>query len=193
MVNTLLVACVLLVACAAPTEAPAVPAATPTELAAAPATPAATPVEPTSIAGGEMGPTDIGQDLDAAVEDRVEELLSKMTLAEKVGQMTQVEKNSVKKEDITALFIGSILSGGGGYPTPNTPESWARMVNTFQEYALQTRLGIPLIYGVDAVHGHSNVKGAVVFPHNVGLAAILNMRQEADGFSAFARKAGRIR
>lgn len=105
------------------------------------------------------------------VKERVEDLLGRMTLAEKVGQMTQVEKNSIAPKDITGLFIGSLLSGGGGYPTPNTPEKWAEMVNDFQERALETRLGIPLIYGVDAVHGHNNVKSAVIFPHNIGLGA----------------------
>ncbi len=105
------------------------------------------------------------------VEERVEDLLSRMSLEEKIGQMTQVEKNSIKATDITTKYIGSLLSGGGGYPSPNTPENWAKMVNEFQEYALRSRLGIPLIYGVDAVHGHNNVVGAVIFPHNVGLGA----------------------
>lgn len=108
------------------------------------------------------------------IEERVEDLLSRMTLAEKIGQMTQVEKNSISLKDVTAYFIGSILSGGGGSPTPNSPEMWAEMVRGFQEAALQTRLGIPLIYGVDAVHGHNNVKQAVIFPHNIGLGATRN-------------------
>ena len=128
--------------------------------------PAATE-EPVSTV--EAGPAYRNPDLPVA--ERVEDLLSRMTLAEKVGQMTQVEKNSIKKEDIAARFIGSLLSGGGGYPQPNTPEAWLDMVNEFQEYALRTRLGIPLIYGVDAVHGHGNVKGATIFPHNIGLGA----------------------
>ncbi len=105
------------------------------------------------------------------IAQRVDDLLGRMTLAEKIGQMTQVEKNSIAPPDITGLFIGSLLSGGGGYPTPNTPENWLAMVDGFQENALQTRLGIPLIYGVDAVHGHNNVKGATIFPHQVGLGA----------------------
>jgi beta-glucosidase len=116
-------------------------------------------------------PGAIYRDPEAPMEARVEDLLARMTLAEKIGQMTQVEKNSIKEQDITDLFIGSILSGGGGYPTPNNPETWADMVDGFQEHALKTRLGIPLIYGVDAVHGHANVRGAVVFPHNIGLGA----------------------
>ncbi len=105
------------------------------------------------------------------IEDRVEDLVGRMTLAEKIGQMTLVEKNSIREEDINGRFIGGLLSGGGGYPRTNTPQSWRNMVNGYQEYALQTRLGIPLIYGVDAVHGHGNVQGATVFPHNVGLGA----------------------
>ena len=98
-------------------------------------------------------------------------LLAEMTLAEKIGQITQPEKNSIPAEDVTRYFIGSVLSGGGGSPTDNNAENWAEMVRVFQEAALKTRLAIPLIYGSDAVHGHNNVKGAVLFPHNVGLGA----------------------
>jgi beta-glucosidase len=101
----------------------------------------------------------------------VEQLLQGMTLAEKAGQMTQVEKNSITPADVAAYGIGSVLSGGGGNPSPNTPASWARMVRSFQEGALKSRMGIPLIYGTDAVHGHSNLRGAVIFPHNIGLGA----------------------
>jgi len=105
------------------------------------------------------------------IKESVEALLAEMTLAEKIGQMTQPEKNSIPAEDITNYFIGSVLSGGGGNPAPNTPANWAAMVRSFQEAALKTRLGIPLIYGSDAVHGHNNVFGAVLFPHNIGLGA----------------------
>lgn len=111
------------------------------------------------------------RDASLPVEARVEALLAQMTLAEKIGQMTQVEKNSIQPDDITTLFIGSILSGGGGSPADNSAAAWAEMVNSFQERALQTRLGIPLIYGVDAVHGHGNLRGATIFPHNIGLGA----------------------
>lgn len=106
------------------------------------------------------------------IEQRVDDLLSRMALVEKLGQMTQVEKNSMKPADMTGMFIGSILSGGGGYPSgANTPAAWARMVNEFQTAALRTRLKIPMIYGVDAVHGHNNLAGSVIFPHNIGLGA----------------------
>jgi len=110
-------------------------------------------------------------DTSLPIEDRVEDLLSRMTIRDKIGQMTQVEKNSIFPEDIAFLGIGSLLSGGGGSPAENTPEAWAAMVDGYQEYALDGPLGIPLIYGVDAVHGHNNVKGATVFPHNIGLGA----------------------
>lgn len=65
---------------------------------------------------------------------------------------------------------GSLLSGGGSVPKPNaTAEDWVNMVNDFQKGSLSTRLGIPMIYGIDAVHGHNNVYKATIFPHNVGL------------------------
>ena len=126
-------------------------------------------VAPTSPPEQEAGPLYL--DPTASVEDRVEDLLSRTTLEEKVGQMAQVSMDCIAEEDIRDRFLGSMLSGGGGAPRPNNPASWAEMVNGFQAYALQTRLGIPLIYGVDAVHGHNNVYGAVIFPHNVGLGA----------------------
>jgi beta-glucosidase len=104
---------------------------------------------------------------------RVDDLLSRMTLAEKIGQMTQAERVDVDADPslITTNGLGSILSGGGSTPATNTPEAWADMVDRFQEAALETRLGIPLLYGVDSVHGHGNLQGATVFPHNIGLGA----------------------
>lgn len=101
----------------------------------------------------------------------IDSLLGEMTLAEKVGQMTQVEKYSISPDEVAEHGIGSVLSGGGGNPTPNTPETWREMVASFEEGALRSRLGIPLLYGVDAVHGHTNVCGATIFPHNIGLGA----------------------
>ncbi len=101
----------------------------------------------------------------------IEQLLAQMTLAEKIGQMTQVEKYSISPDDVAEHGIGSVLSGAGGNPTPNTPETWSEMVSSFEEGALRSRLGVPLLYGVDAVHGHTNVYGATVLPHNIGLGA----------------------
>jgi beta-glucosidase len=102
---------------------------------------------------------------------RVADLLGRMSLDEKVGQMTQAERNAVSNADLTNFRIGSLLSGGGSAPSPNNATSWANMYDNFQNAARATPLGIPLIYGVDAVHGHNNVVGATIFPHNIGLSA----------------------
>ncbi|MEU6488622.1 glycoside hydrolase family 3 N-terminal domain-containing protein [Streptomyces sp. NPDC046887] len=103
---------------------------------------------------------------------RVTDLLSRLTLAEKVGQMTQAERNALRSQgDIAGYDLGSLLSGGGSVPTPNTPAAWARMVDTYQLRAQATRHQIPLLYGVDAVHGHNNVVGATIMPHNIGIGA----------------------
>jgi hypothetical protein len=115
-------------------------------------------------------------------------LLAAMTLEEKVGQMTQAERGAVTDDPslVTTWRLGSLLSGGGSVPTPNTPEAWADMVDGFQERALETRLGIPLIYGADSVHGHGNLVGATVFPHNIGLGAtrivVVGETPYAEGF-----------
>lgn len=113
------------------------------------------------------------RDANLPVEDRVEDLLSRMTLDEKIGQMTLIEKNSIRPDDVAEYAIGGVLSGGGGYPSAgnNTPSAWGDMVTAYQDAALATRLGIPVIYGVDAVHGHNNLRGAVIYPHNIGLGA----------------------
>jgi beta-glucosidase len=100
--------------------------------------------------------------------------LSKMTLAEKAGQMTQVANTYLSnKQDITTYALGSVLSGGGGGPNGagGTATQWADMVDNFQSYAVKSRLGIPLLYGVDAVHGNNNVDGATLFPHHIGMGA----------------------
>jgi beta-glucosidase len=107
------------------------------------------------------------------IERRVADLLARMTPAEKIGQMTQAERAAVAPDPtvIAQWNLGSVLSGGGSTPTPNTPAAWVAMVNQFQAQALSTRLRIPLIYGIDAVHGHGNVYGATIFPHNIGLGS----------------------
>jgi beta-glucosidase len=107
------------------------------------------------------------------VKQRVADLLSRMTLQEKIGQMTQAERQNVgaNGEKVTSDFLGSVLSGGGSVPTPNTPEAWADMVDNFQKAALATRLRIPILYGIDTVHGDGNMYGATVFPHNIALGA----------------------
>jgi beta-glucosidase len=108
------------------------------------------------------------------VEARVEDLLARMSLDEKIGQMTLVEKNSIAPPEVEGYYIGGVLSGGGGSPSRNTPEAWAEMVDAYQAAALNTPLAIPIIYGVDAVHGHGNMRGATIFPQQIGLGAANN-------------------
>ena len=122
-----------------------------------------------------------------AIPERVEQLLSQMTLDEKIGQMTQAERNALTNlSDIKTYFLGSLLSGGGSAPANNSAQGWADMYDLYQQAALQTRLKIPLIYGIDAVHGHNNVFGATIFPHNIGLGCTRNPQliQEAARVTA---------
>ena len=110
-----------------------------------------------------------------SVDERVKDLLGRMTMDEKIGQMVQAEKVGASTEDVVKYNIGSVLSGGGSLPsTGNTIEDWANLINNYQEAAMSSRLGIPLLYGVDAVHGHNNVYGTTIFPHNIGLGATGN-------------------
>ena len=109
-----------------------------------------------------------------SVEARVEDLIVRMTIDEKIGQMTQVELGSIRAGDITTYFIGSILSGGDGNPEENNPQAWQEMVNGFQAEAMATRLKIPMIYGIDATHGNAHLFGATVFPQESGVAATHN-------------------
>lgn len=129
------------------------------------------------------------------VERRVHDLLGRMTLEEKVGQMTQAERGAIDGDQdmITRLGLGSVLSGGGSTPTPNTPAAWADMVDSYQSHALATRLHIPLLYGVDSVHGHGNLVGATIFPHNIGMGATRDpglVRQEEHIVATETRATG---
>lgn len=106
------------------------------------------------------------------IDQRVADLITRMTNAEKIGQMVLVEKNSIHDlNDITQYNLGALLSGGGAGPKQDTPLAWLQMINEFQLAAKNTCLGIPLLYGVDAIHGHGNVLGATIFPHFIGLGA----------------------
>ncbi|WP_281173232.1 glycoside hydrolase family 3 protein, partial [Deinococcus pimensis] len=126
-------------------------------------------------------------DPSASVEDRVRDLLGRMTLEEKVGQLAMIDVTRLMGRDewdrgplneewmgrvLDERHVGSLLSGGGSAPVPNTPQAWARMTNDLQRFATsRSRLKIPILYGADGVHGHNNVVGATIFPHNLGLAA----------------------
>ncbi|MGW8428172.1 glycoside hydrolase family 3 N-terminal domain-containing protein [Peribacillus simplex] len=113
-------------------------------------------------------------------EERIKALLKRMTIDEKVGQMIQAERASVTPNDVKEYKLGSVLSGGGSFPDGkeenSTREKWSNLVDSYQSGAVSTRLGIPLLYGADAVHGHNNVKGATIFPHNIGLGATRNTK-----------------
>jgi beta-glucosidase len=109
------------------------------------------------------------------IEARVADLLSYMTLEEKIGQMALVEKNSIQVVgDISDYHLGALLSGSGTKPPENIPSGWRSMIETFQAEAAASRLRIPLLYGTDAIHGHAHVPGATVFPHAIGLGASRN-------------------
>ncbi|XP_058722676.1 uncharacterized protein LOC131594528 [Vicia villosa] len=103
---------------------------------------------------------------------RIKDLIDRMTLEEKIGQMVQIDRTVASADVMKKYYIGSVLSGGGSVPKPKaSAKDWVDMVNEFQKGSLSTRLGIPMIYGIDAVHGHNNVYNATIFPHNVGLGA----------------------
>jgi len=107
-------------------------------------------------------------------DDRqVDALLARMTQDEKIGQMVQVDSDALTDASaVKKYFIGSVLSGGSSDPAAgNSAQAWLNMVNEFKAQAQQTRLKIPLLYGIDAVHGHNNIDGAVIFPHHIGMGA----------------------
>ncbi|MDQ1153258.1 exo 1,3/1,4-beta-D-glucan glucohydrolase [Brevundimonas sp. SORGH_AS_0993] len=112
---------------------------------------------------------------DAATESFVTQLMGRMTLEEKVGQTIQADIGSIKPEDLLTYPLGSILAGGNSSPGGDeraTADKWVELARAFRRAAAE-RPGarIPLIYGIDAVHGHNNIVGATIFPHNIGLGA----------------------
>ena len=107
---------------------------------------------------------------------KVRALLARMTLEEKIGQMVQAEQSALKElSDIENYFLGSLLSGGTSDPkTGNGLKNWTDLYDSLQAHTQKTRLRIPLLYGIDAVHGHNNVLNATIFPHNIGLGCSRN-------------------
>ena len=105
---------------------------------------------------------------------KVSELMSKMTLAQKIGQMVQAERQGCTNDDVKNYHLGSVMSGAGSLPENNDVESWLKITDDYWKASTfedENHLAIPLLYGVDAIHGHNNLKGATVFPHNIGLGA----------------------
>jgi len=125
-----------------------------------------------------IGEKSVYLDRTASIKNRVSDLLDRMTIDEKIGQMMQVDHTSLidNPTDITNYFIGSVLSGGDSEYLDNSTQSWANLHNIMQTYAFQTRLKIPIIYGIDAVHGNNNIYGATIFPHNIGLGCTRNAK-----------------
>ena len=111
------------------------------------------------------------QDASLPTATRVADLLGRMTLDDKIGQMTQAERAVVSPSDLTTYRLGSVLSGGGSAPSSNTTSGWADLYDGLQRGAMATSLQIPMLYGIDAVHGNNNALGATIFPHNIGLGA----------------------
>ncbi len=111
---------------------------------------------------------------DPVVKKKVEDLLSRMSLDQKIGQMTQSERMECTPEDVKNYHLGSVLSGGGSAPGENLTADWVDMSDAYWGASMEqdtNHLAIPLIYGVDAIHGNNNIRGATVFPHNIGLGA----------------------
>jgi len=123
----------------------------------------------------EQTSTDLRQRIKSeGIDVKVNRMLENMSLAEKIGQMTQPDRANVSPQEVQQWHIGSILSGGGSVPGDNSPSAWVAMQEAYWAASMDDSDGfqaIPLLYGVDAVHGHNNVRGAVIFPHNIGLGA----------------------
>src|SRR5690606_8804622 len=117
---------------------------------------------------------------DPAIEQRIDELMAKMTLEEKIGQLIQPEIKDLTPEDIKQYHVGSVLNGGGSTPHGNKYASladWVNMADSFYNASVDKsngRIGIPIMWGTDAVHGLGNVVGATLFPHNIALGATNN-------------------
>lgn len=119
-------------------------------------------------------------DYEAEVESKVDALLATMTLEQKVGQILQPEIQSIKPHEVKQYHIGSVLNGGGSMPNriDNAPPiEWVKLADAYYDASMDASDGgiaIPIIWGTDAVHGHGNVTGATLFPHNIGLGAMRN-------------------
>lgn len=108
------------------------------------------------------------------IGQRVEDLLSRMSLDQKIGQMTMTERTSVSPENLKNHHLGGVLSCGGSHPGENLPADWVAMNDAYWAASMvedERHLAIPLLYGLDAIHGNNNIRGSTIFPHNIGLGA----------------------
>ena len=118
--------------------------------------------------------------LDPAIEAQIDEILPKLTLEQKVGQVIQADNGSVTPEEVKKYRLGSVLSGGNSAPGPlpyADTQTWLEMADKYYYASIDTEgveIAIPYIWGIDAVHGHANLLGGIIFPHNVGLGAMHN-------------------
>jgi beta-glucosidase len=127
----------------------------------------------------------------AGDEQRIAEIVKTMTLEEKVGQMTQPEIASITPDEVRQYAIGSVLNGGGSWPGGKkyaTQQDWLALADAYWNASKTGRTKIPVIWGIDAVHGNNNVHGATVFPHNIGLGAAHDPCLVRDVASATARQ-----
>ena len=134
---------------------------------------------PTSVASP-WPRLDMAVKKDPAIEARIAELLGKMSVEQKVGQLIQPELRHVTPAEVIEYHLGSVLNGGGSYPGENknaTVEDWLALADGFYNASMNSengRVAIPIFWGTDAVHGHNNIVGATLFPHNIGLGAARN-------------------
>lgn len=140
--------------------------------AAAPSTAPSAPLKDWPRIRSAVGP-------DAKLEAQVAKIVASMTLAQKIGQMTQPEIKTITPDQVRQYYIGSVLNGGGSWPQMNkraTPADWVALADKYYDASMSTDMAIkvPVIWGIDAMHGNSNVLGATLFPHNIGLGAAHN-------------------
>ena len=118
--------------------------------------------------------------LNADIENQISQILAKLSLEQKVGQVIQGDSDSVTPEEVKKYRLGSVLSGGNSAPGPlpyADTQSWLKMADAYYNASIDeegVEIAIPIIWGIDAVHGHANLKGAIIFPHNIGLGATKN-------------------
>ncbi len=136
--------------------------------------------ESTQLVNPEDWPSIKPLPLDPAIEAQIDDILPKLTIEQKVGQVIQADNGSVTPEEVKKYRLGSVLSGGNSAPGPlpyADTKTWLEMADKYYNASIDTEgveIAIPTIWGIDAVHGHANLSGAIIFPHNVGLGAMRN-------------------